>query len=403
MVDTELEEASPPQWSQPGSGTTRSRRMLVSVTVLLLAFGVGGVLWAKGAFWAPIRLNQVIGAEFTVAGRAPALPWPARGEAYLDVEGMGPIGSSGPTDAEVPIASVTKTMTAFQVLRDHPLAAGQDGPTIQVSPKLFAAARSADASESGIEIRAGEELTERQALEGMLLPSAGNMARLLAAWDAGSVPAFVDRMNAEAHALGMSHTTYADPAGIDSNSRSTAHDQVLLGEQALNDATMASIVSLKSAQIPVAGLVSNTNHLLGVDGDIGIKTGSTSAAGGCLLFATRSVVDGVPVTMVGAVLGQPGPLWSIMDRAQTVARGLIEAAQRSLVTTTVVHSGKTIAVLHQRGHADIPLVTGSDVTVVGWPSLGYRLGLSKDGMLQVSSARAPDAVMTSAKLARQNL
>ncbi|WP_051451453.1 D-alanyl-D-alanine carboxypeptidase family protein [Actinospica robiniae] len=403
MADTELEEASPPQWSQPDTGTKRSRRMLVTVTVLLLAFAVGGVLWAKGAYWAPVRLNQVIGAEYTVAGRAPALPWPARGEAYLDVVGMGPIGSSGPAETQVPIASVTKTMTAFQVLKDHPLAAGQDGPTIEVSPALFAAARSADASESGIAIQSGEELTERQALEGMLLPSAGNMARMLAAWDAGSVPAFVDRMNAEAHALGMSHTTYADPAGIDSNSRSTAHDQVMLGEQVLNDPTFAGIVALKSAQVPVAGLVSNTNHLLGIDGDIGIKTGSTSEAGGCLLFATKSVVNGVPVTMVGAVLGQPGPLWSIMDRAQTVARGLIEAAQRSLVTTTVAHSGKTIAVFHQRGHADIPLVAGSDVTVVGWPSLRYTLDISQDGSLQISSARAPDTVMASEKLARENL
>lgn len=403
MADTELEEASPPQWSQPDTGTKRSRRMLVTVTVLLLAFAVGGVLWAKGAFWAPVRLNQVISAKYTVAGRAPALPWPAHGEAYLDVVGMGPIGSSGPGNTEVPIASVTKTMTAFQILKDHPLVAGQDGPTIEVSPALFAAARSADPSESGIEIQAGEELTERQALEGMLLPSAGNMARLLASWDAGSVPAFVDRMNAEAHALGMSHTTYADPAGIDSNSRSTAHDQVLLGEQVINNPTLAGIVSLKSARVPVAGLVSNTNHLLGTDGDIGIKTGSTSAAGGCLLFATKSVVDGVPVTMVGAVLGQPGPLWSIMDKAQTVARGLIEAAQRSFVTTTVAHSGKTIAVLHQRGHADIPLVAGSDVTVVGWPSLRYKLGLSKDGMLQISSAQTPNSVMASAKLAPENL
>ena len=134
-----------------------------------------------------------------------------------------------------------------------------------------------------------------------------------------------------------------------------------------------------------------------------LASGSTSAAGGCLLFATKSVVDGVPVTMVGAVLGQPGPLWSIMDKAQTVARGLIEAAQRSLVTTTVAHSGKTIAVLHQRGHADIPLVAGSDVTVVGWPSLRYKLGLSKDGMLQISSAQTPNSVMASAKLAPENL
>lgn len=400
MVDTELEEASPPQWSRPEPGGKRSRGLLVAVSVFFLAFAVSGALWAKGAFWAPVRLNQLIEAKYTVAGHAPVLPWPAHGQAYLDVEGVGPMGSSGPRDTEVPIASVTKTMTAYQLLKDHPLAVGQDGPGIEVSAALFRASRSADDGESGIEIEAGERLTEREALESMLLPSAGNMARLLAAWDAGSVPAFVDRMNAEARALGMNHTSYADPAGIDARSRSTARDQVILGEHVLANPTLAGIVALKSARVPVAGLVTNTNHLLGIDGDIGIKTGSTSAAGGCLLFATRSVVNGVPVTMVGAVLGQPGPLWTIVDRAQTVARGLIEAASRSLVTATVVHSGRTVAVLHQRGHADIPLVPGSDLTVVGWPSLGYKLGISKDGVLRVSSAQAPDTVAASAKLSR---
>ncbi|MBR7835511.1 D-alanyl-D-alanine carboxypeptidase [Actinospica durhamensis] len=400
MVDTEL-EPSPPREHRPGPQAKRRRRLLATSAglVLVLAFAVGGMLWSKGVFWAPVRLSQVIDTSYTVAGRAPALPWPAQGESYLYVEGVGPIGSSGPQDAEVPIASVTKTMTAYQVLLDHPLAADEDGPTIEVSSALFGASRSADASESGIQIVQGELLTERQALESMLLPSAGNMARLLAAWDAGSVPAFVDRMNAQARALGMRHTSYADPAGIDALSRSTAGDQVTLGEQVLRNPAMAGIVDLKSARVPVAGLLTNTNHLLGVDGDIGIKTGSTSAAGGCLLFATRTMVGGVPVTMVGAVLGQPGQPWAIMDRAQVVARGLIEAAQRSLVASTVVHSGRTVAVLRQRGHADVELAPGSDVTVVGWPSLGYRVGVTADGVLRVSSTQAPESVVTAAKLA----
>lgn len=399
MVETEV-EASPPRWSQPGSNGRRLRRFLITVTVFVLGFAVGGVLWAKGAFWAPVRVDQVIDAEYTFAGHAPALPWPAQGESYLYVEGVGPLGSSGPRDTEVPIASVTKTMTAYQVLRDHPLGPGRDGPTIDVTPALYKASLSVDAGESGIAIASGERLTERQALEGMLLPSAGNMARLLAAWDAGSVAAFVGRMNAEAEALGMHHTSYADPAGIDAHSVSTAHDQVTLGEQVLKNPTLAGIVGLRSARIPVAGLVANTNHLLGVDGDIGIKTGSTTAAGGCLLFATQTVVGAVPVTIVGAVLGQPGPLWSIMDRAQTVARGLIEAAQHALVTTTVAQSGRTVAVLSQRGHPDIRLAPGADVTVVGWPSLGYHLHVTKNHMLRVSSAHQPDAVVTTARLSR---
>jgi serine-type D-Ala-D-Ala carboxypeptidase (penicillin-binding protein 5/6) len=99
------------------------------------------------------------------------------------------------------------------------------------------------------------------------------------------------------------------------------------------------------------------------------------------------------------VLGQPGQPWTIMDRAQAVARGLIEAAQRSLVASTVVHSGRTVAVLRQRGHADVELAPGADVTVVGWPSLGYKVGVTADGVLRVSSMRAPESLVTAAKLA----
>ncbi len=252
------------------------------------------------------RRSRLARLLFTVPGTAPVLPWPTRGQAYVDVVGVGSLGSSGPANTPAPIASITKTMTAYQVLHDHPLGATDGGPTIQVTRQLFDASRSTDGEESGILIQVGEQLTEREALEGMLLPSAGNMARLLAAWDAGSVQNFVSRMNTEAHALGMGHTTYADPAGIDSNSKSTADDQVKLGERVLQNATLAAIVSEKNARVPVAGTVTNTNHLLGVDGDIGIKTGSTSEAGGCLLFAVHTTVNAVPVTLVGAVLGQPG-------------------------------------------------------------------------------------------------
>jgi D-alanyl-D-alanine carboxypeptidase (penicillin-binding protein 5/6) len=234
----------------------------------------------------------------------------------------------------------------------------------------------------------------------MLLPSANNMARLLGAWDAGSIPAFVARMNAQARALGMTHTTYADPAGIDVNSKSTAADQVKLGEKALENPALASIVATKSANLPVAGVVTNTDRLLGLDGDVGIKTGSTTAAGGCLLFATRTTVGGVPVTMVGAVLGQPGEPWTILDHAETAAQTLIEAAQHSLVATTVVHSGAPVAVVHKRGHADIALTSASDVTVVGWPSLGYRVDVSPEGTLRVATSQQPGAVLATSRLAK---
>jgi len=373
--------------------------MVLTAGLLAVALVAAGVLWSRGAFWAPVHVDQTVDASFTVAGPPPDLPWPAKGQAYVDVEGVGAVGSSGPADTEVPIASVTKTMTAYQILRDHPLAVDEDGPTIEITPALFAAAKSPLPDESGIAMQTGERLTLHQALLGMLLPSAGNMARLLATWDAGSVDAFVGRMNAQAQALGMAHTHYADPAGISAQSMSTAADQVRLGETALHDPALADMVSTKAVELPLAGVVTNTDELLGQDGDVGIKTGSTSAAGGCLLFAARSQVGGFPVTIVGAVLGQPGTAWTILDHAETAAKSLIQAVQRSLVVSTVVHSGSTVAVLRQRGHSDVALTSANDVTVVGWPSLGYTLAVSPGRELNVVSTLHPGSVVAASRLA----
>ena len=401
MVDTKIHAPLRP-W--PRQRRSRRRRLLTTLTTFfaLVAASVGGIFWARGAFWAPVSLEQKISGTFTVAGNAPNLPWPAQGQADIEVEGVGELGSSGPVDTPAPIASVTKTMTAYQVLLDHPLGPADDGPMITISQALFDASRSTDDDESGIELRTGEQLTLRQALEGMLLPSAGNMARMLAAWDAGSVQAFVGRMNVRARALGMDHTSYADPAGIDPNSKSTAADQIKLGEKVLQNATLAGIVDTTAARVPVAGTVVNTNHLLGVDGDVGIKTGSTSEAGGCLLFAVRTSADGVPVTMVGAVLGQPGEPWTILAHAESTAKTLIEAAEQSLVTATVVRAGEAVAVLSQRGHSDVALNAGNDVTVVGWPSLAYKVSVSPAHKLSVDSTLLPGTVVGTAKLSSAN-
>jgi D-alanyl-D-alanine carboxypeptidase (penicillin-binding protein 5/6) len=199
----------------------------------------------------------------------------------------------------------------------------------------------------------------------------------------------------------MTHTTYADPAGIDVNSKSTAADQVRLGERVLQNATLASIVSEKEAHVPAAGLVLNTNHLLGQDGDVGIKTGSTSEAGGCLLFAVHTTVDAVPVTLVGAVLGQPGLPWTILKNVETASKSLIEGVESALTVSTITHSGATVALLHQRGHADVPLTSPGDVNVVGWPSLKYKVSVSDGHVLNVNSTLMPGTVVGATRLMGQ--
>ena len=236
----------------------------------------------------------------------PRTVWPAYGQAAF-VEAGQPQIHGGPNQHAAPIASVAKVMTAYLVLRDHPLRLGQGGPTITLSDAdVVDTDRRRGRQESVVPVAAGEQLTELQALQARLLPSANNIAVVLARWDAGSVARFVMRMNATARSLGMTSTRYTDPSGYDDATVSTAADQVRIVDEAMRLAVFASIVGASSATLPVAGTVSNTDALLGHDGFVGVKTGSDHAAGGCFAFRAVRRIDDRRTTITGVVLGQPG-------------------------------------------------------------------------------------------------
>jgi D-alanyl-D-alanine carboxypeptidase (penicillin-binding protein 5/6) len=118
----------------------------------------------------------------------------------------------------------------------------------------------------------------------------------------GSETGFVAEMNDEARALGMDHTTYADPSGFDPSTVSTAADQLRVFQRAMHVPVFRLIVSMASVTLPVAGTLANFNPLL-AEGFAG-KTGSDSAAGGCLAFFTHVTVGGRRQTAAGVVLGQ---------------------------------------------------------------------------------------------------
>jgi len=210
-------------------------------------------------------------------------------------------------------------MTAYLVLRDRPLQSGEEGPTITLTAADVADTdRRRERRESVVSIAAGERLTERQALQALLVPSANNIAAVLARWDAGSENRFVAQMNATARSLGMTHTRYTDPSGYEDTTVSTAADQIRIVDRAMRLPVFARIASLRSATLPVAGTVRNTNALLGRDGFVGIKTGSDDAAGGCFAFRAIRRIDGKQTTITGVVLGQPGD--------DQIEAGLVSAA-----------------------------------------------------------------------------
>jgi D-alanyl-D-alanine carboxypeptidase (penicillin-binding protein 5/6) len=288
------------------------------LVVIAAIAALGHQLLASSSSTPASTIGFLRSAHGSALGRVPSTVWPADGQAAFLQAGQSQI-QAGPNQHAVAIASVAKVMTAYLVLRDHPLRIGEDGPTITLTDADVADTdRRRGQEESVVSIAAGEQLTERQALLALLLPSANNIAAVLARWDAGSERRFVTRMNATARSLGLTHTRYTDPSGYDDATVSTAADQVRVVDRAMRLPVFASIVATPSATLPVAGTVHSTNTLLGHDGFVGVKTGSDDAAGGCFAFRAIRWIDGKRTTITGVVLGQPG--------RDKIAAGLAAAA-----------------------------------------------------------------------------
>ena len=301
--------------------TCRTRRIALAIGLLVfitaIAAALGYQLLPDSSLTADSPILAFRGEHNGALNEAlPDTVWPASGQAAVQIGESGV--QVGPNQHAAPIASVAKVMTAYLVLRDHPLELGEDGPTITLTDADVADTyRRREQHESVVSIAAGEQLTERQALQALLLPSANNIAGVLARWDAGSVDGFVARMNAATQSLNMPDTHYTDPSGYDDATVSTAAAQVLLVNRAMRLPIFASIVATPSVTLPVAGTVHNTNVLIGHDGFIGVKTGSTNAAGGCFAFRAIRWIDGKRTIITGVVLGQPGNV--------QVAAGLLAA------------------------------------------------------------------------------
>jgi serine-type D-Ala-D-Ala carboxypeptidase (penicillin-binding protein 5/6) len=254
--------------------------------------------------------------------------WPLVGQgAYVIGNGRPAVS---PHEHPVPIASVTKVMTAYLVLKHYPLRAGDSGRRFVVGQGDVSDTETRlRTDQSVVAVRAGEQLTERDALMAILLPSANNVAVLVARQVSGSVASFVAEMNRTAHALGMSHTTYTDPSGWDAGTVSTALDQLRLAQVVAKDETLAAMMATRTYRLPVAGAVTNTNALLGQDGFVGMKTGSDRAAGACLMFRAVWPTESGSRSVIGVVLGQRG--------GNLLAAGL--SAARQLVDRLALNTG----------------------------------------------------------------
>ncbi|WP_329011921.1 D-alanyl-D-alanine carboxypeptidase [Streptomyces sp. NBC_01601] len=363
---------------------TLMRRVKIWTPLVILLVVILGVVQATRPLPQP-SLALTAKDSYTFEGGKADIPWPADGQAALDVQGIGSFGSSG-SGKPVPIASVAKVMTAYLILRDHPLKSGAEGPKINIDKT--AQAQSKAGQESTVDVTEGDKITQREALEGVLIASANNVARLLARWDAGSEKAFVAKMNEAAEGLGMDGTTYTDPSGLTNSTVSTASDQVKLAKAAMEMPAFREVAAMMSYTDYKGTYHSNWNQLVGHNGVVGIKTGTTTSALGNLVFAAKQDIDGETRMIIGAVLRQPPSKRdnSILSAAMDSSDALIRAAQGALKSETVLKKGTVVGYVDDGLGGQTPVEVTEDVKAAGWAGLKVRLSFTSSTIPHIAKA-----------------
>lgn len=255
------------------------------------------------------------------------LAWPSSGQAAFACVDRGVTARSSHQEDLRPIASVAKIITALAIMKKQPFD-GQKGETYTVSDsdvqryKAYKAERC-----SVLPLRKGMKLTQYQAMQRMLIASDNNMADLLTERIFGSRKAYLEYARNMLRSMQLERTLVVDATGLSPATVSTPSELVVLGTAALRNKIIAEIVGQKQATLPGIGVIRNTNQLLGTNGVIGIKTGTTGRAGSCLLFASSfRNGEGEQVVIVAAVMGSKDHRTLYRD-----SRSLISSAKKAIV------------------------------------------------------------------------
>ncbi|MFI0242738.1 D-alanyl-D-alanine carboxypeptidase [Streptomyces sp. NPDC016845] len=387
----ELTNTPPPPETRVRTTVRRVKIWTPLVLLLIVIFAVVQVVRPLPTPTLDLTAKESVSFE----GDKPSVPWPGQGQAAMDVNGIGTFGTSG-TQKPVPIASIAKVMTVYLILRDHPLKTGEKGPKIPVDAAAQKHYETGKAEqESVVKVTEGQQLSEYEALQAVMLPSANNVAKLLARWDtkSSSEDQFVDKMNKMAKDLGMKNTTYTDPSGLDKTTVSTADDLVKLGRAAMENPVFKEI-SRQPSYVDLNGEKQKNFFGLVPTVAIGIKTGTTTAAGGNILFAAEKKIGGETKTIIGAALGQYGQNGTAnIDEVTGAVRKLIESGQDALTAKTIVKKGDVVGEVDDGLGGTTPVVATKDVSAVGWSGLTVHLKLDgKKGETLPHTAKAGTVV-----------
>ncbi len=286
-----------------------------------------------------LRLTLVAALLLGLVGTAGAAgPPPFSARAVLVANGTtGEILYAYDADARLPMASITKVMTALVALeRVHPddvVTVGHQAPAV---------------GEASIDLREGEQLAVRDLLAAALIPSANDAAYALASYvGEGSAEQFVQLMNERARKLGLSNTHYVRPDGLDvAGHYSSARDIFELARVAMRRPLFRKLVRKKAITIAGGRRVYTRNDLLrSFPGTIGVKTGQTEGAGWSEVAAARR--EGV--TIYAVLLGGPSRAQRDEDLEELLSWGFDQYGRvqlidesRTYATAAVPFSGRRL-------------------------------------------------------------
>jgi serine-type D-Ala-D-Ala carboxypeptidase (penicillin-binding protein 5/6) len=267
------------------------------------------------------------------------------------------------------VASLTKLMTALIVLTRE---RGRLDRTVRVHPDAVFG-RDDYGGGSTLGLRAGERLSVRGLLAGLLLGSANDAAEALAIEQAGSVSGFVDAMNARARALGMSRSRFASPHGLDDRGRSSAADLMLVLRELSKIPTFRDLVARRFVMVRSDSarprMIQNRNVMLWLyPGASGVKTGYTAAAGYCLMATARRGDRQLAVVVLGG-----------RDEVFSDAAALLNHGFAAYELSAIVDEGESLGSVHVRG-GEVPVVAGRGLQAL----VGVRESGEIDRILRVS-------------------
>lgn len=377
-------------------------------TVAILAVGV----YAPATLLGPLPLATAVPTNPALASAAAGPVLPQEGASSVILAGdTAPFALGGAAEA-LPMASITKLVTALVVLDAQPLAAGAAGETHLIGVEDYQ--DYIDYSGGGartVVVFPNEKWTQLEMMQALILGSSNNHADTLARWAYGSVEEYLAAASAWLDKNGLSGVSVADATGLSPESMGTAADVARLAALVQAEPAIADILSNPPSALVNNRGVTNTTAYLAEEGVTGISRSYTDEAGVCLLFTATaplpegSPADAVPLTFSAVVLGSPD-----YDTLESDVLALIASAQAGAGTVPLIEKDASYATIttpwgtsasataltaHDRqawGAADArfdvtldDISTGSIGTIVGTVSVTTPAGEQKS-RLQLGSA-----------------